>query len=393
VAPGVPTLTLDVPTDRPARIEASWAPAGSGGAVTSWKLSITLQGQPVQPYMDLDVSVRSYRFETAWNTTFEFRLKAVGSTGESGVALQTATTPPVPAPIEPTPPPPGVTGFGDYSLGSSAEEMIADRKRVSRFVCEKRCTIVALAIRCDGLGSSPGNALVRGLAYAAGDALGDGTLLGAGEAVTIGDGQEVPQWVQLPMPGIPIEPGEYDLGFIAGGQSQAARAWVTQVATSGGRFNDDDFWDGPSDPFGTEMDTALTADGLSIYALTIPVYEFPVATPLEYARLPFPDAQDSLSGGVQDDPVLRATCGWHGTRIDPDVGSFCVVRRGSALEPLVGSVLRVTLNEGTRPRRVYVYCKAALDLPFDDLSLARRAFMALSYPARDQLRVVVEVVT
>ena len=115
----------------------------------------------------------------------------------------------------------------------------------------------------------------------------------------------------------------------------------------------------------------------------------PTTSPLEIARLPFPDSQRLLQSGVTEQS-FRCTCAWHGTALDADTGAFGIVRSGSALEPLVGEVARVTLHEGVRPRVVYVYLKAALDLPYDDLSLTRRAFLALSYPSRDQLKVEVE---
>lgn len=101
----------------------------------------------------------------------------------------------------------------------------------------------------------------------------------------------------------------------------------------------------------------------------------PNATEELLASLPFASAQKALPGPVVPRTARHTICSWHGLRIDSLRGSFAVVRTGSPLEDLVGERLRVT---DLRTRRVvYVYCRAeVIDLP-DDLTLARRAFLAL----------------
>jgi hypothetical protein len=92
------------------------------------------------------------------------------------------------------------------------------------------------------------------------------------------------------------------------------------------------------------------------------------------ASLPFREAQKALAGYPA--PGVRFGVGsWHGLRIDSRRGCFAVVRSGSPLDDLVGQRLKVT-DRKTR-RFVYVYCRAeVIDLP-DDITLARRAFVAL----------------
>lgn len=106
-------------------------------------------------------------------------------------------------------------------------------------------------------------------------------------------------------------------------------------------------------------------------------------------RLPFIEAQKALTGFPE--PRARfAVCSWHGLRIDSLRGSFAVVRSGGPLDDLVGSRLRIT-DRRTR-RVVYVYCRAeVVDLP-DDITLARRAFVALRPLWTETVRVKVEVV-
>lgn len=106
-------------------------------------------------------------------------------------------------------------------------------------------------------------------------------------------------------------------------------------------------------------------------------------------QLPFIEAQRALTGFPQALPRF-AECSWHGLRIDSFRGSFAVVRVGSPLADLVGSRLKVT-DRVTR-RVVYVYCRAEVaDLP-DDITLARRAFLALRPLWTETVRVRIEPV-
>lgn len=102
-------------------------------------------------------------------------------------------------------------------------------------------------------------------------------------------------------------------------------------------------------------------------------------------RRAFPEAQRLLDG-----PTLRSAddlrnAGWHGTLTHPEAGAFAVVRRD--LEDYVGEVIRVTYGS----RSCVVYVVAARDVP-QELSLTRRAFMALSPLWRERIRVQAEVV-
>jgi hypothetical protein len=117
----------------------------------------------------------------------------------------------------------------------------------------------------------------------------------------------------------------------------------------------------------------------------------PSATEEQLAGLPFASAQAALAGQPQPGSARTAVCSWHGLRVDPMRGCFAVVRTGSPLDGLVGERLKVT-DRRTR-RFVYVYCRAeVVDLP-DDLTLARRAFLALRLLWTETAKVKIEVVS
>lgn len=112
-----------------------------------------------------------------------------------------------------------------------------------------------------------------------------------------------------------------------------------------------------------------------------------------YAALPFPEAQAQLaSPGLMPTRPVAASCGWHGTGLDPERGSFAIVARDGPLADLVGERLAVSRRDTAEARTVYVYVHADSDTLTEELSLTRRAFMALADPALEDVPVVVEVV-
>lgn len=113
------------------------------------------------------------------------------------------------------------------------------------------------------------------------------------------------------------------------------------------------------------------------------------------ARHAFPDAQAELAGVSALFSGTQYACGWYGTRISDERGSFAVVNTKGPLADLVGDILKVRhpaadLGETS----VWVYCVGAVNLDAQeyDLALSRRAFMALTGLYEDVLDVLVEVV-
>jgi len=111
-----------------------------------------------------------------------------------------------------------------------------------------------------------------------------------------------------------------------------------------------------------------------------------------YARLPFQEAQAQLGGPGVESPVTIASCGWHGTSLDPERGCFGIVAADGTLADMVGERLSVTRRDGLTERTVFVYVHADSTVLTEDLSLTRRAFLALSELARDDVPVLIRVV-
>lgn len=108
------------------------------------------------------------------------------------------------------------------------------------------------------------------------------------------------------------------------------------------------------------------------------------------ARRAFPKAQELLaSTPLRPAPDLTA-CGWHGTSVHREDGAFALVNLGKPGldEAYVGEVIRVRFED----RSCLVYVIGARDLPWD-LSLTRRAFMALSPLWATSLTVYSEVMS
>lgn len=92
-----------------------------------------------------------------------------------------------------------------------------------------------------------------------------------------------------------------------------------------------------------------------------------------YARGGFPDVQAELAiyPARLVDGVF--TCGWYGTAISPERGSFCIVNVDGPLADRVGDYLRVSYLT----KSVTVYCLEAFSIPYD-LAVTRRAFYEIA---------------
>lgn len=116
----------------------------------------------------------------------------------------------------------------------------------------------------------------------------------------------------------------------------------------------------------------------------------PPANELEvwYARLPWEQSQRVFSG---TSPVAgsatAATVAWHGTALSAERGAFAAARAGGPFDAWVGERVKITARR-TR-RAVYVYVNDLVDID-QDLSLPRRAFMALASLPHDELAATVE---
>lgn len=104
------------------------------------------------------------------------------------------------------------------------------------------------------------------------------------------------------------------------------------------------------------------------------------------ARLGFADAQAALA----DAPLERLTglygCGWYGTSVSRERGSFGLVNVGGSLEDLVGDRVRIT----ARDKSVIVYIVGSYALEHD-IHITRRSYAAVTLLAVDRIDVTVEV--
>lgn len=113
-----------------------------------------------------------------------------------------------------------------------------------------------------------------------------------------------------------------------------------------------------------------------------------IAPEVNAGRRAFPTSQFLLAGGPAADAVTIET-GWHDTSINAEAGAFAVVQTGAGHDDLIGKTVQVIAPTGLS---VYVFVLQSAGVP-SPLSLARRAWMALTRPSVETLECSVQVVT
>lgn len=140
---------------------------------------------------------------------------------------------------------------------------------------------------------------------------------------------------------------------------------------------------------------AATSDSAylpSLYASLSPIWVAPGTSVVEddyYAQLGFYTAQNTLSLNVAAESKVVATAGWHGTYVDPERGCFAVVKSDGPLADYVGERVRVTNRRLKKSVVVLVHTES--ELISEDISLSRRAWMAIAFPSDDEISARVEV--
>lgn len=155
------------------------------------------------------------------------------------------------------------------------------------------------------------------------------------------------------------------------------------------RMTTDPYGDGASQTFGV---AALSAALFSMFVDTFDTYQPPAGeTNVYYARLPLLEAQPKMSETASAPGTFASVnCSWHGQVVDPERGSFILVRAGGELEDRIGSRIRLTGRAPTGGQVVgYVHGVADLD-DRDEVSVPRRLFMELGLPGLDRVPVTVE---
>lgn len=281
---------------------------------------------------------------------------------------------------------------GRTSAGATPFALASDTKRAANFTCPVAAALSSVAALIDGGGSATGSQALRALIYDASD-----NLLATSDEIVVAAGSP-PLWRTFTftsLNGHLLAPaGSIRLALHAGGPTTGlARVYGSDPHGAGGRSNSDTYSDGASSPFGAG--TGLTAD-MSIYAGLFERFSdrTPDETDIYFSRLPLHEAQAVFAlGGVEPSSARLVDAGWHGTFTDPETGSVCLVREGTAMEELLGERIKVTTQEDAVPRAVYAYVHNVVSADsFDwDLSLSRLLFGRIGMLANDTVPVVVEV--
>lgn len=105
------------------------------------------------------------------------------------------------------------------------------------------------------------------------------------------------------------------------------------------------------------------------------------------ARRAFPTSQGLLGGPSVRQVQGLVVTGWHDTSVSGERPSFAVVRRDGPQLDLIGEIIRVSYAD----RSVFAYVLGSALIPVD-LSLARRAFLAIGLLAAESIDATVDVV-
>jgi hypothetical protein len=260
---------------------------------------------------------------------------------------------------------------------------VPDRIRTTEYVFPD-CVVAKWTAYMDGLGGVDADAFYRPVIYTTG-----GALLGVGPEVVVPVGQAA-QWVDMPFAwgGVPLAAGTYRIGSIVGG-GQTSRFYYQPEAGLTTYGATDTYADGPAS---SVTFTAFDAYRRREYATVFPAFAPADLPDMELARLPYAEAQASLGGPGPALGVVSASLGWHGTLVDPERGSFAVVREGGPLERLLGERVLLTYRASGVSRSVVAYVHNKTSAVEDDISLTRALFTRLAplalAPVTTQVRVI-----
>jgi hypothetical protein len=135
------------------------------------------------------------------------------------------------------------------------------------------------------------------------------------------------------------------------------------------------------------------SDGLPFYATLFESWSAPDnVTDVYLGRLPWELSQRAFGaagaiprGNLGEIPEV--VVGWHGVNFDVETGAFALARIGGAMEGYVGERILVIRRYGVYQATAAVLLYAARNFPDEtqdeDISLTRRAFLAISGWAQD----------
>lgn len=219
----------------PSAYAYQWARCSSSCAAITGATNVNYQVTAADVGLKLQVTV------TASN--------AGGSTSAS--SNQTATVQPAPS---------GSSTFGTSTIGSTADTIASDRKRVNRYPMPVSGTVSKLTVYLQPTGTS-GSQQLEGVIYAD-NAGAPGALVGTSAPFTFQSTQQAGWYDLVFQTPISLPPGNYWIGMISGTTASVA-AFRYQTQTNSRAYNGDTYSDGPSNPFGTPT---IDSELMSVYA-------------------------------------------------------------------------------------------------------------------------------
>lgn len=257
--------------------------------------------------------------------------------------------------------------------------VVSDRVLVGRIAVPDSRLMVRLDVYSDGAGGVDAQTL-RGVIY---DAV-TGALLMTGTPVVMPAAAPA-GWLALPMPPSVLRATDVWAGLHAGPGS-ALRVYSEALAGPAvGRRVTDTYSDGPAASLAAGTDVGRPG----VFATLATPWVPPLISDEDLAALGWQSSQQALRGSGNSGTAQTVGVEWHGTLLDDREGAFAIVRQGGPLEQLVGERLRVALSD----REVFVVIVGSSDELDEDVSLARRAWLALANLSEDRADVLVEVVT
>jgi hypothetical protein len=258
--------------------------------------------------------------------------------------------------------------FGYWTSHTTTTALPTERHFVDDFAVGFTANVAKISV----LGSTEGAAAsqqLTGVVYSSA-----GVLLGSSEVVTVEPGKPL-AWTDLRFSTIPLlTAGTYYFGVRGGATTNSYK-----VAVNGASGK---YVSGSDATFNTSEPTGI----LNVYATVSAPWSIPEVEDLEIGRLPWEVTQSAFMGAVTDE--VEVVAGWHGTKADPEIGAFALVDENGPLKELVGDVIRVSRGFTS----IFLYVNGLAELPEEDLSLTRRAFLALGPLAATDLDVTVGIV-
>ena len=154
--------------------------------------------------------------------------------------------------------------FGTTSIGATSDPLTMDRKRVNRYQLPIAANVSKLSVYLQPTGTT-GSQLFTGLIYADTNNS-PGALLGTTSQITFQSTQQA-GWYDLVFPNpVNLPAGNYWIGMISGTSSHIA-AFRYQTQTNSRAYNNDQYTNGATNPFGTPT---FDSELMSAYATYSP---------------------------------------------------------------------------------------------------------------------------